>query len=197
MIDILVRTQEFKKSIRLVLAGRAEYMDSDTADFIARTDDLELCSAGSSNHIPATITRAGAARVPLPVLKNVKRVAVSFKSPQLRIRIEPGRIRVETFGFAHDQIELKSLGGRIADVPINAPALDLLGLQKLYSADEIAESGLTARMLDAQARVTAAIESAATSLKEFGVSREAIRELVDLHVAIHSKTLGRALSAPG
>ena len=189
MVEVIVRAEQFKKSIRLVLSGRSEYMEKDTADFIARTDDLELCSTGSSTHLSATVVQAGAARVPLPVLKSVKRVAASFKQDRLRIKIETGRFKVETFSFSHDQIELKTLGDRIADVPIDAPALDVLALQKLYSADELVESGLTARVLEAQEKAVAAINWVADSLKPFGVPREAVRDLVDAHVALHAKAL--------
>lgn len=48
MVEFTVAAKDFKKAIRFILAGRKEYMDKDTADFVAVADDLELCSTGTS-----------------------------------------------------------------------------------------------------------------------------------------------------
>lgn len=80
---------------------------------------------------------------------------------RLRIRIDSGRFRVESFGYSHPDIELKQIGTRIADLPINAGVLDALAIQKLFSAEEIAESGLAARVVEAQEKAIQAVERAA------------------------------------
>lgn len=189
VIEFTVSAKDFKKAIRQILSGRAEYMNHDTADVSVRGDDLHLCSTGTSTHLPAKVLQAGCARLPLPVLKNVKRAAATFHQSNLRIRIEPGRFRVESFGFSHPDVELKPIAGRIAGLAIDAKPLDVLALQKLYSAEEVAESGLAARVLDAQEKVVSAIDSAASTLREYGVPREAVRELVDAHISLHAKAM--------
>jgi hypothetical protein len=193
MIEFTVPAKEFKKGIRMMLVGRNEFLDKDTADFSASADELQLCSTGTSTVIPAAVSRAGYARVPLAVLKSVKRAAASFRPSRLRVRIEAGHFRIESFGFSNPDIELMPLGRRIADVPIDVCALDTLALLKLCSAEEIADSGLAARVVEAQERAIRAIEWAANSLKEFRVPREAVRDLLEAHVALHAKTMKAAM----
>jgi hypothetical protein len=195
MLELLVRTEDLKKAIRLILVGRKEYLSHDTADFRAVADTLEVCSTGSSTQIDASVAQAGYARVPFDVLKNLKRAAVSYKTVRVRLRIEPGRLRIENFGLSHPDITLNPIGNRIADLPVDATPQDTLALVKLLSSEEIAEAGLSARVLDAQERAIAAIDSATKSLREFGVPREAVRELLESHLALHACSLKAAILA--
>jgi hypothetical protein len=110
-----------------------------------------------------------------------------------RLRIEPGRLRIENFGLSHPDITLNPIGNRIADLPVDATPQDTLALVKLLSSEEIAEAGLSARVLDAQERAIAAIDSATKSLREFGVPREAVRELLESHLALHACCLKAAI----
>ena len=193
MLEFLVRTQELKKAIRLMLSGRKEYLSHDTADFRAVADTLELSSTGSSTQIEATVTQAGYARVPFDVLKNLRRAAVSYTKTRVRLRIEPGRLRIESFGLSHPDIELKRIGGRMADLPVDATPLDALALVKLLSSEEIEEAGLAARVLDAQERAVSAIEWATESLEDFRVPREAVRELLESHLALYASSIKAAI----
>lgn len=193
MVDLVVGTKDLKKGISLILAGRKEYVDQDTADFIAIADSLKLCSTGTSTEMDANVVQAGYGRVPLPILKSIKKVAGSFRTDRVRVKIEAGRLKIETFGFSHPDIELKRIGTRIADLPVNASVLDALAMQKLYSAEELAESGLAARVLGAQERAIATVERATRSLEEFEIPRAAVAELVEAHVLLHAKALKAAM----
>jgi hypothetical protein len=66
-------------------------------------------------------------------------------------------MKLDNFSFSHPDIELKVVGTRIADLPINATALDCLAVQSLFSAEQIAESGLAPRILDAITATTATL----------------------------------------
>jgi hypothetical protein len=144
--------------------------------------------------IPAAVTQAGYGRVPLGLLKNVKQVAVSFKQDRLRVRIEDTKLRVQSFGFIHPDIEVKKSGVRAIDLPRDAAVIDVLALMKLFSAEELGESGLTARVMEAQERAIHSIESAHSYLKSFGVHREAVSDLLDAHVALHARALKAILA---
>jgi hypothetical protein len=85
MLELLVRTEDLKKAIRLILVGRKEHLSHDTADLRAVADTLEVCSTGSSTQIDASVAQAGCARVPFDVLKNLKRAAVSYKTVRVRL----------------------------------------------------------------------------------------------------------------
>ncbi len=197
MLELIVRTNDLKKAIRLIFVGRKEYQFHDTADFRAVADTLELCSTGSSTGIEATVIQAGYARVPLDVLKSLRRAATSYKTARVRLRIEPRRLRIENFGLSHPDIELTRFSSRIADLPVDATALDALALVKLLSCEEIAEAGLSARVLDAQERAVVAIDGATRWLEGFRVPREAIRDLLESHVALYASSLkATILGAP-
>jgi len=194
MVEFSLSLAAFKKAIRTVMVGRSEYMDHDTADLVAVADTVELCSTGTSIVLPATVVQGGCGRIPLVVLRNAKRAAASFKKNRLRVRIEGGRIKLDSFSFSHPEIELKPIGTRIADLPINATALDCLAVQTLFSAEEIAESGLAPRILDAQEIAVWSIKSAADTLAKFGVPLEAVRDLVEAHIALHARATVAALA---
>jgi hypothetical protein len=189
VIEFFVKNKDFRQAVRLILAGRKQFMDTDTADLNVRGDRIELQSTGTSTDLPAEVVAAGYARVPLPTLKEVTRVARSFATTRIRVRIEPGKFRVESFSLSHRDIELRPIGARIADIPVNAPPADALALLKLYSADELADSGLAARVVEAQEFATSRINSAFNYLQELGVTRDEILQLVDQHVTSRAKVL--------
>jgi hypothetical protein len=187
MLDFSVRTNDLKRAIRLILVGRKDFLD--TADFRAFADALELCSTGTSTKLEASIAEAGYARVPFEVLKKLGRAAVSYKQDRVRLRIESERLRIENFGLSHPDITLKPIGTRIADLPVDATPLDTLALVKLLSSEEINEAGLSARVLDAQERAIAAIDFATRALEDFRIPREAVRSLLESHLALHAASL--------
>jgi hypothetical protein len=193
VLELFVRTKDLKRAIRLILVGRKEYLGHDTADFRAVADTLELCSTGSSTQVEASVIQAGYARVPFDVLKNLRRAAVSYRNVRVRLRIEPGRLRIESFGLSHPDIELRRIGTRMADLPVNATPLDTLALVKLLSSEEVAEAGLSARVLDAQERAIAAIDWATRALEDFRVPREAVRDLLESHLALYAASLKAAV----
>ena len=83
----------------------------------------------------------------------------------------------------------------MADLPVDAGFLDTLAMVKLFSAEEIAESGLAARVLDAQEKATAAIEGATTWLSPFEIPREEVRRLLDAQLGKRASELKSNLRA--
>jgi hypothetical protein len=76
---------------------------------------------------------------------------------------------------------------------VDATPLDTLALVKLLSSEEIAEAGLSARVLDAQERAISAIDWATRSLEEFRVPREAVRDLLESHLALYASSIKAAI----
>lgn len=195
MVEFVVAAKDFKKAIGLILLGRAAHMETDVAEFRAVAGLLELSSVGTETEMDVEIVQAGYAQVPLPVLKDLKKLAASYKQPRLHIRIEDRLLRIESYTLRHPAIELKRIGAKMADLPVDAGFLDTLAMVKLFSAEEIAESGLAARVLDAQEKATAAIELAASSLSIFQVPREEIRKLLDTQLTKRASELKANLRA--
>ena len=197
MLEFIVAAKEFKKAISLILAGRREHMDTDTAEFKAVANTLELSSVGTETQIDAEVVQAGYARVPLPVLRDLKKVAATYKQPRLHLRVDEGRFRIESYSLANPGIELRKIGAKMADLPVDAGFLDTLAMVKLFSAEEIAESGLAARVLDAQEKATAAIEGATTWLSPFRVPREEVRKLLEAQLSKRAAEVKSNLKAFG
>ncbi len=195
MIEFNVGAKEFKKAVSLLLAGRKEHMDTDTTEFKAVANLLELSSVGTETQIDAEVVQAGYARVPLPVLRDLKKVAATYKQTRLRMRVDEGRFRIESYSLANSGIELKRMGAKMADIPVDAGFLDTLAMTKLFSAEEIAESGLAARVLDAQEKATAAIDGATTWLLPFEIPREEVRRLLDAQLGKRASELKSNLRA--
>ncbi len=189
MAEFVVDAKEFKKAIRLILASRKDYWNQDTADLIALANTVVLRSTGTATEMDAEVVQAGHGRVSLQVLKHISKIAATFKALRLRVRIQAGRIKVERYSLSHPAIEMKVMGARIVDLPVNATAIDTLAMQKLHSAQELRESGLAARVLDAQEQASVAIDRATRALRPFGVPREAVRDLVEANIALHAKAL--------
>jgi hypothetical protein len=197
MIEFIVAAKEFRKAVNLILSGRKEHMDTDTAEFKAVANMLELSSVGTETQIDAEVVQAGYARVPLPVLKDLKKVAGTYKQPRLHLRVDEGRFRIESYSLANPGIELRKIGVKMADLPVDAGFLDTLAMVKLFSAEEIAESGLAARVLGAQEKATAAIEGATTWLSPFHVPREEVRKLLEAQLSKRASEVKSNLRAFG
>jgi hypothetical protein len=189
MIEFKVAAKDFRKAVSLILVGRAAYMNTDLAHFEVVADSLEISSVGGETQIDTDVAQAGYAQVPLSILKDIRKVASTYKQAQLKIRIDDGLFRIESYSFRNPAIELRRIGGKIADIPVNAGYLDTLAMVKLLSAEEIVESGLTARVLEAQEKASAAVDGATSWLAIFEVQKEEVRKLVDAQLAKRASEL--------
>jgi len=108
MVEFTVAAKDFKKAINLILVGRAAHMETDVAEFRAVAGLLQLSSVGTETNFDADIVQAGYAQISIPVLKDLKKLAASYKQPRLRIRIEDHVVRIESYALRHPAIELKT-----------------------------------------------------------------------------------------
>lgn len=84
------------------------------------------------------------------------------------------------------RITLRNVSKRIIDIPADAPDLDLLSISLLFTQEEIEECALSAKVLDAQSRLSNSIEWATDRLKIVGVTRNEIRDLVKPKIENHA-----------
>jgi hypothetical protein len=167
-------------------------MNTDAADFKAVAGLLEVGSVGSQTSMDADIAQSGYAKIPVALLQELQNVAGTYKTDKIRIRIEDGKFRIEGYALNHDGIQLKTIGARIVDLPVDAGYLDTLALTKLFSAEEISISGLTKRVQDAYEKAKDAVELATAALADFGVPREEVGRLLQAQLirrALELKTV--------
>ena len=134
-------------------------------------------------------------RFPLAILPKLRKVASTFGDKPVRIRIENGRIRVNSMSISIPGITTKPMSDRPIDIPDDAPARDILALNYLFTKEEIVESDLTARFLAANSQRIKAIDSAAGTLSAFGITSGDIESLVNIALKSHAEKL-RAMLKP-
>ena len=189
MVEFIVGAKEFKKSVRMILSGRTQHLDTDAADFRAVANLLDLSSVGTETQMDAEVTQAGCARMPLIMLKGLKKAAVTFKQDKLRIQIEDGRVKLQSLSLSHPGIQLLEMGTRVADIPMDASLLDTLAMVKLFSGRDLSDSGLLPRVHEARLAAVAAIDHATTCLSKFEVPRETVQKLFEDHISKRSASL--------
>lgn len=73
---------------------------------------------------------------------------------------------------------MRLIGARIADVPVNAALADVLVLLFQFSPEELQDSGLMARVVEAENKAMELIRQAANILEPLKIGPETLREVV-------------------
>lgn len=162
--------------------NRGEFRDSDLADLLVSECAATLRSVGTSTEIPVFGTSTGVARLPLSVLKDIAKIAGTYKSKEVPVVVEEGSIKVSSFRMRSEEITLGAIPNQQIDIPVDASLLDTLALGVLLNELQITEQGLTRRVLDAWQKANEAIHEAALSLMDLEVTEAQIRGLVEERV---------------
>lgn len=188
-IEFRVRVSDLKNATKQLLVNRGEFRDSDLADLLVSECAATLRSVGTSTEIPVFGTSTGVARLPLSVLKDIARIAGTYKSKEVPVVVEEGSIKVSSFRIRSEEITLGSIPNQQIDIPVDASLLDTLALGVLLNELQITEQGLTRRVLDAWQKANEAIHEAALSLTELDVTEAQIRGLVEERVQAAAERL--------
>ena len=101
--------------------------------------------------------------------------------------------RAEKCVRRHPDISLGIFPDRRLDLPADAGALDTLAIAQLLSPEEIANQGLRERVEVTQRQASDAVSTAFEALRDFGVTRGRIQELVDDRIKGTSEKLGSVI----
>ncbi len=194
MIDFEITQDDLAKASRQMTKARTDD-GKDEVDLTCYRETLKFVVTGREFTCPANVESRGMVRFPLAILPKLRKVASSFGDGPVRIRIEDGRIRVNSMSISIPGITIRQLSDRAIDIPDDAPARDILALNYLFTKEEIAESDLTARFLAANSQRIKAIDSAADTLKAFGIKNVDIESLVNIALKSHAEKL-RAMLKP-
>lgn len=181
-VEFRVRVSDLKNATKQLVVNRGEFRDSDLVDLLVSECVATLRTVGTSTEIPVIGTSPGVARLPLSVLKEMTKVAGSYKTEEVPILIIEGGIKVASFRRANEQITLGQIPDQRIDIPVDASLLDTLAIGVLFSEMQITEQGLTRRVLDAWQKANEAIHEAAASLTKLEVTEAQIRGLVEERV---------------
>jgi hypothetical protein len=188
-IEFRVRVSDLKNATKQLLMNRGEFRDSDLADLLVSECAATLRTVGTSTEIPVFGTSPGAARLPLSVLKDIAKIAGTYKSKEVPMVVEEGAIKLASFRMRNENITLGAIPNQQIDIPVDASLLDTLAIGVLLSELQITEQGLTRRVLDGWQKANEAIHEAASSLTALEVTEAQIRELVEKRIQAAAERL--------
>ena len=188
MIDLELSRPVFIKAVQQLTKGHSSD-SSDLVDMIVFSEAVRFVVLGRETTIGAEVASRGAAQFPMSLLKRLTAVAKTFPGRTNRIRIETGRVRINTNSVTHADIRIHRVLARPFDIPDDAPDRDLLALRYLFTPEQAAEANLTARILAANTRYLKTLTQCAKDLADYGVRIEAVKQILDDALRSHAEAL--------
>jgi hypothetical protein len=197
VVEFVIRLADLRKAAKQLFFNRGGFADTDCADLLISPCVATFRAVGTEVEVPVHGMNGGPVRIPLRALKEIVQLAPSFRKTELTLYFEAGRYRLEnSFVRTHPDITLGIFPDQKFDLPPDAGPLDTLALASLLSPEQIADQGMRERVEDAQKHATQAISRAVNSLREFGIERKRIQELVDGRIANAAEGLASVLQHP-
>jgi hypothetical protein len=194
MIDFEITQENLSKAARQMTKASISEA-SEHVDLTCYSDNIKFVVTGRELTCPARVELKGKAQFPLDLLPRLRKVAATFGDKPVRIRIEDGRVRVNSMSIAAEGITTQKMSDRPIDIPDDAPVRDIMALHYLFTRAEIAESDLTTRFLAANSERLKCIQSAARTLAPFGVPVETVESLANDALKSHAEALRPMLRA--
>jgi hypothetical protein len=191
-MDLMIDRKEFDKALRQILQGR-NVQGPDVVDFTAGRETLTVVVTGRSVEVAIEAAEIGSVSVPIAVVAKLKKVAKTYKIEQVRLRATEGRVRLEGMSIANEGIRMRKIARRVIDIPQDARPIDVLSLRHIFTAVEIEESELGAKVLDAEKKLADHLDSAAGWLEDYGISRNELRALAQGRIRENAPSLRKAL----
>jgi hypothetical protein len=191
-MDLMIDRKELDKALRQILQGR-DASCPDVVDFTAGRESLTIVVTGRSVEVDIEASEIGSVSVPITVVAKLKKVCKTYEKEQVRLRATEGRIRVEGMSIANAEIRMRKIARRVIDIPQDARALDVLSLRHIFTAVEIEDSELSAKVIDEEKKLADRLDSAASSLADYGISRNELRTLAVSRIRENAPSLRKAL----
>jgi hypothetical protein len=189
VVEFEIRLSELRKAQKHLLFNRGAFKETDCADLLVSPCVATFRTVGTEFEAPVKGSHPGPARMPLKTLKQLVQAAATFGKPEVKLHFEPGKAQVEKFSIRHPDVTLGVFPNRAFDLPPDAGVIDTLALASLMSPEQIADQGLRERVETAQRSASAAVTSAEAALRELGIGRRGIQELVDARIKGAAQTL--------
>jgi hypothetical protein len=191
-MDFMIGKDDFDTALEQILQGRKD-TSGDVVDLTASRSTLTVVVTGRSIEVPIEAEVIGSAIIPIKAIFGAKRMSVSYKDDRLRLRISNGKLRLQNTLISNPGIAMKKIARRIIDIPDDARPMDVLALRHIFSVDEIEDSGLHVKVLDAQSELTRSLESASATLRDYGFEQAELIVMAEAKIKEHSNGLKRVL----
>lgn len=193
VVEFVIRLSELRKAQKQLFFNRGAFKETDCVDLLVSECVATFRAVGTEFEAPVNGIHPGPVRLPLRTLKDLVQAAGTFRRPELKLRFEPGQVQVEKFIIRHPDVAVGILPSQEFDLPPDASVLDTLGMASLLSPEEIVDQGLRERVEAAQRYTSVAVSSAEAALRELGIRRERIQELVDAGIKDTAQELGTVI----
>jgi hypothetical protein len=192
MMDFVIDKKALDSAMKQVLFGRSG--SEDLVDLRVERSMLTLIAMGTNVAVPVTSDASESVSVSITVsdLAKLKKVSATYKAGPVRIRIGGGRIRFQNTSIGVSASEATS-ARRVIDIPNDASVLDLFSLPAIFSAQEIEQCGLQARVQKAKDSVAGTLQSAVSTMGEFGFTRAEVFAMTEIKLESHAATMRRVL----
>lgn len=179
-IDFSIDSEDLKQALKPFFAGRARGKAAalEYVDVKAQKNEIEFVSTAIAATIPGEVVSSGCARIPLRLFETLFRRPQRLAEGRLSIQIREGQIQAGPMTVNSPDVSVLLIGARIADLPLDAPPLETLALTLRFSHEELADSGLLARIEAARQRTDDIIDRAAKLLEPLGIIRAEVDRFV-------------------
>jgi len=188
-VEFVIHLSDMRNAAKQLSLNRDGFGESDSVDLLVSSVAATFRSIGTETEVSVNTKHPGTVRLPLKLLPQILQVAKTYKKPDVRLRFEPGTIRIESFKLDYPDITLGILPNLRFDLPSDAAPLQTLAMASLLSPEEIADQGLRERVETAQKEVSWAVSLAARNLEQFGVARREVQELIDASIHRNAELL--------
>jgi len=195
-LEFVAPVKDLRKAVKELLVNRDEFKGTDRATLTVRDGVLELASVGTEAAIEAVEGENGVARAPVNLLEKMIETAESYKRDRVRFTFASGVVQIERFKLRDRAISIPPKPEKPGAVPVNATPADILAVRAALDDDlKVKKQGLTTRVMTAIEKRDAAVTAAWEALKEFGVEKDEVYELVNGHVRAMARGVKKVLAA--
>jgi hypothetical protein len=186
---------EFLNAVQQLLINRDEFKDTDTAYLKISAGSLEMSTVGTEAAVDGLGAGKGVVRLPVTVLEKLAALAKTYKSNSISFVFEAGVAKVGSSRVSHADIVLSAKIPMPASIPVSASTLDLLAIQAVIPQQGVvSEKGIKERIAQAMKKRDSSIEIAFETLKEFGVEKAELLEIINSHIKAMAKGVKKSLT---
>jgi len=180
VVEFTVDLGELRRALKPLVAAKPRGKDAvgEFVDLSAENNEVVLTTTGAASGFPAAIKSPGYARIPLLVLERWSRTLGKLGEQTALVSVQPGLIRAANLTVRDPGISIRLIGARVADLPIDASFVETLEFLVRFSPEELEDSGLLAKAMNAQAKAQELIEKATKDLAPLELTREDVSALV-------------------
>jgi hypothetical protein len=190
-MDFAINKSDFETALDQILVGRhvtaAELVSMDVD-----SSGLALAAMGTSIEVPANCHIPGSGCISVRDIARLRKISATYQAGPVHIRLENGRIRFERT-LTEAKLVRKKLAAIAIDIPSDARPMDYLALPAIFSAEEIRNRRLHAKVEKAQETMAQTFDRIEAELSTYDFAKGELYKLAKAKLKAHADATRRAL----